>query len=65
MVSGAGHDASVMAPVFPSTMLFLRNPMGISHHPDESVRPDDVAAGLGVLIALTQQLHPTAQESHP
>jgi allantoate deiminase len=54
-----------MAPVFPSTMLFLRNPMGISHHPDESVRPDDVAAGLGVLIALTQQLHPTAQESHP
>jgi allantoate deiminase len=53
MVSGAGHDAMVLAERVPSTMIFLRSPGGISHHPDESVRPDDVenalAAGLAFL----------------
>jgi allantoate deiminase len=27
-------------------MLFLRSPGGISHHPDESVRPEDVENAL-------------------
>jgi len=27
-------------------MVFLRNPGGISHHPDESVAEDDVAAAI-------------------
>jgi allantoate deiminase len=27
-------------------MLFLRSPGGLSHHPDEAVRPRDVAAAL-------------------
>jgi allantoate deiminase len=53
MTSGAGHDAMVMAPHVPSAMVFLRNPGGISHHPDESVAEEDVAAaihmGLGFL----------------
>ena len=46
MVSGAGHDAMVLAAHIPSTMLFLRSPGGISHHPDESVIADDVAAAI-------------------
>jgi allantoate deiminase len=46
MMSGAGHDAMILAPVIPSAMLFLRSPGGLSHHPDESVRPDDVDAAL-------------------
>jgi allantoate deiminase len=46
MVSGAGHDAMILAPLLPSAMIFLRSPGGISHHPDEAVRADDVAAGL-------------------
>ena len=53
MVSGAGHDAMILAERIPSTMIFLRSPGGISHHPDESVRPEDVenalAAGLAFL----------------
>jgi allantoate deiminase len=53
MVSGAGHDAMILAERVPSTMIFLRSPGGISHHPDESVRPEDVrnalAAGLAFL----------------
>jgi allantoate deiminase len=46
MTSGAGHDAMVIAPHVPSAMIFLRNPGGISHHPDESVAEDDVAAAI-------------------
>lgn len=48
MVSGAGHDAMILAPMVPAAMLFLRSPGGISHHPDETVRPEDVAAALEV-----------------
>ncbi len=48
MPSGAGHDAMVMAARFPAAMLFLRSPGGISHHPDESVREQDVEAALRV-----------------
>ena len=46
--SGAGHDAMILAPVIPSSMLFIRSPGGISHHPSESVRTEDVAAALEV-----------------
>ncbi len=48
MTSGAGHDAMVMAARVPAAMLFLRSPGGISHHPDETVREEDVEAALGV-----------------
>jgi allantoate deiminase len=44
MVSGAGHDAMVLAPHLPSGMIFLRSPGGLSHHPDEAVLAEDVAA---------------------
>jgi allantoate deiminase len=48
MPSGAGHDAMILAPLMPAAMLFLRSPGGISHHPDETVLPEDVAAALAV-----------------
>lgn len=46
MPSGAGHDAMIIAPHVPAAMLFVRSPGGVSHHPDETVREDDVAAAL-------------------
>jgi allantoate deiminase len=46
MPSGAGHDAMIVAKYFPSAMLFLRSPGGISHHPDETVLHEDVEAAL-------------------
>ncbi len=48
MTSGAGHDAMVMAARVPTAMLFLRSPGGVSHHPDETVREEDVEAALHV-----------------
>lgn len=48
MPSGAGHDAMVVAGRMPAALLFVRSPGGISHHPDESVREEDVAAALAV-----------------
>jgi allantoate deiminase len=48
MMSGAGHDAMILAPHVPSAMLFLRSPGGLSHHPDESAVPEDVDAALEV-----------------
>jgi allantoate deiminase len=48
MPSGAGHDAMVMAARVPTAMLFVRSPGGISHHPSESVREEDVEAALKV-----------------
>jgi allantoate deiminase len=49
LVSGAGHDAAMMATVAPAAMLFVRCRGGISHHPDESVEEADVAAALDAL----------------
>jgi allantoate deiminase len=46
MLSGAGHDAMILARRMPAAMLFLRSPGGLSHHPDESVFPEDVTAAL-------------------
>ena len=46
MTSGAGHDAMIMAEHIPAGMIFLRSPGGISHHPDETVYAQDVAAAL-------------------
>lgn len=49
MNSGAGHDAMAMADLCPVGMLFVRSPGGISHHPDESILPEDVEVALKVL----------------
>jgi allantoate deiminase len=56
MVSGAGHDAVVMASRFPMAMLFLRHPDGISHHPDERVDVADVAVAIDVLEKFVRRL---------
>ena len=42
MVSGAGHDAMILAEKFPAAMIFVRTPGGVSHSPEETVRVEDV-----------------------
>jgi allantoate deiminase len=56
MTSGAGHDAMILAPIVPSAMLFLRSPGGLSHHPDETVLPQDVEAALTTAMEFLAQL---------
>ena len=56
MVSGAGHDAAVLAGIAPMAMLFVRSPGGVSHHPDETVRPGDVQAALETLVSFLHRL---------
>jgi N-carbamoyl-L-amino-acid hydrolase len=47
--TGAGHDAGVLAGHIPTAMLFVRNPTGISHSPEELVEDQDAEAGAGAL----------------
>jgi acetylornithine deacetylase/succinyl-diaminopimelate desuccinylase-like protein len=56
MASEAGHDAMIMARQMPVAMVFLRSPHGISHHPDESVLAQDVAAALETGVLFLEQL---------
>ena len=48
LVSGAGHDAVAVSEVCPVGMLFVRCRQGLSHHPDEYVKPADIRTALRV-----------------
>jgi allantoate deiminase len=64
LVSGAGHDAGVMATVAPIAMLFLRSPGGVSHHPDEAVTESDVTAALRAMIDFVVRLGASSAWNH-
>jgi N-carbamoyl-L-amino-acid hydrolase len=50
MPSGAGHDAQAVAHFAPTGMIFIPSVGGLSHHPDEYSRPEDIEAGVNVLL---------------
>jgi N-carbamoyl-L-amino-acid hydrolase len=47
--TGAGHDAGVLAPYVPTAMVFVRNPSGVSHSPEEHVVDEDAEIGAQTL----------------
>ena len=50
MDTGAGHDAGVLSDAGVRTaMLFVRNPTGVSHAPEESAEESDCRAGVEAL----------------
>ncbi|WP_435070592.1 allantoate amidohydrolase [Amycolatopsis thermoflava] len=51
--TGAGHDAAILAAHAPTAMLYVRNPTGISHAPEEFAEDADVEEGV---VALTRAL---------
>lgn len=59
LVSGAGHDAMVMAALCPTAMLFIRCRHGISHNPAEHVDPSDVDVALQVMLGFIDRLGAT------
>ena len=58
LVSGAGHDAMVLAAAgVPTAMLFVRSLNGgVSHHPDELSSDEDIALAVDVLTAALDRL---------
>jgi N-carbamoyl-L-amino-acid hydrolase len=50
MPSGAGHDAQSIALLAPVGMIFVPSRNGISHSPGEYSDPDDIVAGIDVLL---------------
>jgi allantoate deiminase len=48
-ISGALHDAAILAPHLPTAMLFVASKDGISHNPAEFSRIEDIAAAAAVL----------------
>jgi N-carbamoyl-L-amino-acid hydrolase len=56
MVSGAGHDAQLMAGMCPTAMIFVPSRDGISHSPDEYSTPEDLETGANVLLHSTLTL---------
>lgn len=54
--SGAGHDAGILAASVPSAMLFVRNPSGISHSPEEFVERSDADAAADSLADVLEGL---------
>ncbi len=56
LATAAGHDAGVLAGQVPTTMLFVRNPTGVSHAPAESASDEDCTAGVAALAAVLEDL---------
>ena len=55
--TGAGHDAGILANDGVRTaMLFVRNPTGVSHSPDEWAALDDCLAGVAALTEVVTDL---------
>lgn len=56
MVSGAGHDAQLMAKMCPTAMIFVPSRDGISHSPAEYSSPEDLERGANVLLQAVLKL---------
>jgi beta-ureidopropionase / N-carbamoyl-L-amino-acid hydrolase len=54
--TGAGHDAGILSAHVPTAMLFVRNPTGVSHAPEEHAETGDCLAGVEALAAVLEDL---------
>jgi len=55
--TAAGHDAGILSAAgIPTAMLFVRNPTGVSHSPDEFAPMADCLAGVDALADVLQQV---------
>ena len=56
MPSGAGHDATMLAPLIPSAMMFVPSIGGRSHDISEDTRVEDIVLGLKVLARAVERI---------
>lgn len=59
LVSGAGHDAMVMAALCPTAMLFVRCDGGISHNPAERASAADAGVAVAAMLDFIERLGAT------
>jgi N-carbamoyl-L-amino-acid hydrolase len=56
LASGAGHDAGILAEHVPAGMIFVRNPTGVSHAPEEFAEAADCNDGSRALAEVLEHL---------
>ena len=56
MPSGAGHDATMIAPLIPAAMMFVPSIGGRSHDIAEDTREEDIVLGLKVLTRAVERI---------
>ncbi len=56
LVCFAGHDAGVVAERVPAAMVFVRNPTGVSHSPEETIELEDAATAARVVALVIEEL---------
>lgn len=56
MISGAGHDAQMMAAVCPTSMIFVPSVNGISHNIEEFTKDEDLELGINTLLHVLLEL---------
>jgi len=56
MITAAGHDSVLLAPLCPSIMLFIPSVDGITHNPREYSTKEHVARGAQVLLDAVMEL---------
>lgn len=56
LFSGAGHDGLAMQSLCDIGMLFLRCEGGVSHHPSEAIKPEDLTTAVEVLANVCRRL---------
>jgi acetylornithine deacetylase/succinyl-diaminopimelate desuccinylase-like protein len=61
MISRAYHDALFMARIAPTGMIFIPCRGGISHRPEESTEPEQIARGIAALALTLARLAGTTQ----
>ena len=60
--TAAGHDAGILSVAgVPTAMLFVRNPTGVSHSPEETATTEDCLAGVEALADTLALLAPEAR----
>ena len=56
MHSGAGHDSQIIAPHYPTAMIFVPSIGGISHNPAENTNIEDLIEGIKILTDTLYEL---------
>lgn len=56
MHSGAGHDSQIIAPYYPTAMIFIPSIGGISHNPAEDTKLEDIVQGVKTLAGTLYEL---------